>query len=64
MPNRDAMWVLPNGTTTVISVDENDEPVEPIPGTEPVVVTAEPAPAPKPAPPPVQHVSRKRRRRR
>lgn len=34
MPNRDALWVLPNGTTTVIVVDEAGNPVEPMPVPE------------------------------
>lgn len=36
MPNRDALWVLPNGTTTVVTVNEQGDPVEPNPGTKPV----------------------------
>ena len=56
MPNRDILWILPNGTTTVVTVDEHGEPVEPIPGApEPPEDSAEvgtqtppqPIPAPK-----------------
>ena len=71
MPNRDALWVLPNGTTTVVTVDEQGNPVDPIPGTEPApeapaaepeipaVEPVEPTPEPEPAP----QVTRRRRRR-
>ena len=56
MPNRDALWVLPNGQTTVVTIDEHGDPVEPIPGTKPV---AEPE---IPAAEPVNQ-TRKRRKR-
>lgn len=56
MPNRDALWVLPNGTTTVVTVNEQGDPVDPIPGAKPV---AEPEiPAAEPVKP-----TRKRRKR-
>ena len=48
---RDILWVLPNGTTTVVTVDDDGNPVEPI---APVV----PEPEAKPEP-----VKRKPRRK-
>ncbi len=46
MPNRDALWVLPNGVTTVVTVDEQGNRVDvPAPVQQPV--EAPPPPAPK-----------------
>ena len=48
MSNRDALWVRPDGTTSVVTVDEQGNPIiasepkpaEPeIPATEPVTTT-------------------------
>lgn len=65
---RDALWVLPSGVTTVVTVDDDGnliedvpEAVEPVP-VETVEAPAEPAKAP--APPPQQHRHRGRRNRR
>lgn len=33
MPNRDILWVLPDGRVTVVTVDDDGNPVEPIADT-------------------------------
>lgn len=45
MPNRDVLWVLPNGTTTVIEVDDDGNPVVPIPAPPADPVADDPPPA-------------------
>jgi hypothetical protein len=44
MPNRDVLWVLPNGTTTVIEVDDDGNPVVPIPAPPADPVADDPPP--------------------
>lgn len=58
MPNRDALWVMPNGVTTVVTVDEQGNLVEPVHAVEPEAVIA-------PAPPvePVRRRGRGRKNR-
>lgn len=63
---RDALWVLPSGVTTVVTVDDDGNLIEDAP--EAIETQAEPPPAPKPVkapdPPPQQHRHRGRRNRR
>lgn len=63
---RDALWVLPNGVTAVVTVDDEGNLIEDAPETS--ETQAEPPLAPKPVkapdPPPQQHRHRGRRNRR
>jgi len=65
---RDALWVQPNGVTTVVTVDDDGNLIEDVPEVvepapvETVEAPAEPAKAPDP--PPQQHRHRGRRNRR
>jgi len=65
---RDALWVLPSGVTTVVTVDDDGNLIEDVPEAakpapvETVEAPAEPAKAPDP--PPQQHRHRGRRNRR
>ena len=58
---RDALWVLPNGVTTVVTLDDDGNLIEDAP--EAVEPTA-PEPVEAPDPPPQQHRQRGRRNRR
>lgn len=53
---RDAIWVMPNGVTKVVTLDDEGNLIEDVPAAEP----AEPAPDPDP-PQPRQHRRRNRR---
>lgn len=59
---RDALWVLPSGVTTVVTVDDDGNLIEDV--AEAVDTPAEPAPVKAPDPPPQQHRHRGRRNRR
>lgn len=56
---RDAIWVMPNGVTKVVTLDDEGNLIEDVP--EVVEAPAEPAPDPDP---PQQHRQRGRRNRR
>lgn len=57
---RDAIWVMPNGVTKVVTLDDEGNLIEDVP--EVVETPAEPVKAPDP--PPQQHRQRGRRNRR
>lgn len=59
---RDALWVLPSGVTTVVTVDDDGNLMEP--ALEVAETPAEPEPTKAPDPPPQQHRHRGRRNRR
>jgi hypothetical protein len=65
---RDALWVLPSGVTTVVTLDDDGNLIEDV--AEAVDKPAEPPPPPAPVPakapdpPPQQHRHRGRRNRR
>lgn len=46
---RDAIWVMPNGVTKVVTLDDEGNLIEDVP--EVVETVAEPDPAPEPDPP-------------
>jgi hypothetical protein len=57
MPNRDALWVRPDGTTSVVTLDEQGNPAQPI-ASEPQAPAEPDIPATEPVKP-----TRKRRKR-
>jgi hypothetical protein len=64
---RDAIWVMPNGVTKVVTLDDDGNLIEDVPAAEPAepanaAKPAEPAPPPDPdLPQPRQHRRRNRR---
>jgi hypothetical protein len=59
---RDAIWVMPNGVTKVVTLDDDGNLIEDVP--EVVETPAEPQPPPPDPDPPKQHRQRGRRSRR
>jgi len=60
---RDALWVLPSGVTTVVTLDDDGNLIEDAPEAVDTPA-APPVPAKAPDPPPQQHRHRGRRNRR
>ena len=58
---RDALWVMPNGVTTVVTVDDDGNRIY---APEAIETQAEPEPVKAPGQPPQQHRHRRRRNRR
>lgn len=56
---RDAIWVMPNGVTKVVTLDDEGNLIEDVP--EVVETVAEPVKAPDPPQQPRQHRRRNRR---
>ena len=61
---RDAIWVMPNGVTKVVTVDDDGNLIEDVPAAEPAepANAANAAPPPDPDPPPQQQHRRRNRR--
>lgn len=59
---RDAIWVMPNGVTKVVTIDDDGNLIEDEP--EAVETQAEPEPAKAPDPPLQQHRQQRGRRNR
>lgn len=52
---RDALWVLPSGATTVVTVDDDGNLIEPIADAAPELATAPTSEPQRAAPPPPRH---------
>ena len=61
---RDAIWVMPNGVTKVVTLDDDGNLIEDVAATEPAepANAAEPAPVPDPDPPQPRQPRRRNRR--
>jgi hypothetical protein len=58
---RDAIWVMPNGVTKVVTLDDDGNLIEDVAPAKPADAAKPAKPAPVPDPDPPQHRRRNRR---